>query len=382
MPSLTTDTVIDLIRQGENSSIEFKEKLTRPDSLAKEIVAFANTQGGHLLLGVADDGTVVGIDENNLMEYFANLARHNILPEIDLDIESLPLDGKKIVVVSVPKGKDKPYQTLNHQFLIRVGSTNRVASQSELMRLFQQSGMFHYDATGLDGSSIKQLNLNKIADYFDSYQVDFTQEENPENLLKNIDVLTEDLRLTIAGALIFALNPQKLIPEACISFAHFSGHEIDEELIDKQTITGTLDYQIDTALAIIKNNILQPSVINGSRTQSCKFSYPDKVYRELIVNACVHRNYAISGARIRIFMFNNRIEFISPGRLPNTVSIEKLSCGVSYSVNPIIVKFIENLRYIDKLGRGLPMVCKVAKENGKDIRFEELGEEFKVTLEL
>ena len=249
------------------------------------------------------------------------------------------------------------------------------------MRLFQQSGVFHYDAMALEHTDIKQLNLTKIAQYFDNYQVDFSQEEQPENLLKNTDILSETYQVTVAGLLIFGLNPQKYLPNACISFAHFAGNEITEQLIDKQVITGTLDYQIDTTLAIIKNNSLSPSLINGTRTELQAFHYPDKVFRELLVNACVHRNYAISGSRIRILMFDNRIEFISPGKLPNTVTIEKLVSGVSYSINPIIVKFMENLRYIDKLGRGLPMVCKIAKDSGKRVTFEEIGEEFKVTLE-
>ena len=382
MLQITELNIFDLLRQGENSSLEFKEAIVRPEAMAKEIVAFANTWGGVLIIGVADNGAIKGLDEENVEEYFSNIARNNIIPAIDVQVDNLVLDGRNIVVVSVPKGKDKPYQTLNHQFLVRVGSTNRVATQSELMRLFQQSGVFHYDATGLENSSLKNINLNKITEYFDNYQLDFAQEEQPENLLKNTDILTDDLQMTVAGSLVFALNPQKFMPDACISFAHFAGDEITEDLIDKQTVRGTLDYQIDTTLAIIKNNIQRPSIIKGSKTEGTRFNYPDKVFRELIVNACVHRNYAISGSRIRVFMFSNRIEIISPGRLPDTVTIEKLSYGVSYSINPIIVKFMENLRYIDKLGRGLPMVCKIAKDNHKSIQFKELGEEFKVILEL
>jgi ATP-dependent DNA helicase RecG len=373
----------NLLQQGENTAIEFKEIAVRAESLAKEIVAFANTYGGTLLLGVADDGKIIGISsDKNYEEYLANIARNNVIPAIAIEIQKIIIEHKTIIAVLIPKGKDKPYQTLNNQFLIRVGSTNRVATQAELMRLFQQSGVFHYDAIALENTDIKQLNLTKIVQYFDNYQVDFAQEEHPEILLKNTDILTEQYQVTIAGLLIFGLNPQKFMPSACISFAHFSGNDISEELIDKQVITGTLDYQVDTALAIIKNNTLAPSLINGSRTELQKFNYPDKVFRELLVNACVHRNYAISGSRIRIFMFENRIEFISPGKLPNTVTIEKLVYGVSYSINPIIVKFMENLRYIDKLGRGLPMVCKIAKDNGKTVQFEEIGEEFKVTLAL
>jgi ATP-dependent DNA helicase RecG len=137
---------------------------------------------------------------------------------------------------------------------------------------------------------------------------------------------------------------------------------------------------VDTALAVIKNNILQPSTIVGTKRVDTGFIYPDKVFRELLINACVHRNYAITGSRIRVFLFADRIEFISPGNLPNTVTIEKLRAGVSYAVNPVIVKFMENLRYIDKLGRGIPMVCNEVEKNHKKIDFKELGEEFKVIL--
>jgi ATP-dependent DNA helicase RecG len=99
------------------------------------------------------------------------------------------------------------------------------------------------------------------------------------------------------------------------------------------------------------------------------------------VNAIVHRNYTIHGSAIRIlFLFRDRIEFISPGKLPNTVTIDKLKAGVSFAVNPVIVKFMENLRYIDKLGRGLPMVYHEAVKNNKEVEFKEVGEEFKVVL--
>ena len=96
----------------------------------------------------------------------------------------------------------------------------------------------------------------------------------------------------------------------------------------------------------------------------------------------VHRNYAITGSRIRVQLFADRIEFISPGRLPNSVNIAKLTMGVSYAVNPILVKFMENMRYMDRLGRGLPMVWQTARNHQREIRFEEIGEEFRVVLGL
>ena len=126
----------------------------------------------------------------------------------------------------------------------------------------------------------------------------------------------------------------------------------------------------------------RPSEIRGTKREDTKYIYPDKVFRELLTNAVVHRNYAISGSKVRVFLFDDRLEVISPGRLPNTVTIEKLRFGVSFAVNPVLVKFMENLRYIDQLGRGLPMVCQEAARNGRDVRFKEIGEEFKVVLEV
>jgi ATP-dependent DNA helicase RecG len=250
------------------------------------------------------------------------------------------------------------------------------------MRLFQQAGNFHYDLTGVDRTSMQSLDLGKIDAYFQRYDVDFEHDDDREGLLTNTDILDEQGRTTLAGLLVFGINPQRYLPEACVSFAHFDGSEIDEKLIDKQVISGTLDRQVEGTMAVIKNNLLQGSAIQGARAVAEQYLYPDKVFRELLVNACVHRNYAIHGSRIRVFLFSDRIEVISPGRLPSTVTIEKLRRGVSYAVNPVLVKFMENLRFIDKLGRGLPMVYREAVSHGRKVLFEELGEEFRVTLGL
>ena len=374
--------VIDIISQNENSAVEFKHDAVRPDSLAKEIVSFANTTGGSILIGVDDDGTITGTSKKE--EWVMNICRNNLNPAITCQADEYIINDKRILLVQVPKGKSKPYQTLDGKFYIRVGSTNRQATQSELMRLFQQSGFLHFDLNPVERASFNNLNKSKIDKYFQQYSVEFTSEEEADQLriLRNTDILNDDNFPTVAGILLFGINPQRFIPFGRITFAHFVGTEITEELIDKQNIEGNLDEQIDKSLSVIKNNILSPSKIEGTKRKALNKTYPDKVFRELLVNAVVHRNYSVNGSAIRIFMFDDRIEFISPGKLPNTVTIEKIKAGVSYAVNPVIVKFMENLRYIDKLGRGIPMVCKEAEKLNKKISFKEIGEEFKIILEL
>lgn len=381
---MTLQELQTLIQQGENAAVEFKAMPVRPETVAREMVAFANGSGGTLLLGVADDGSCIGVgDAENTEEWVMNIARTLVTPAIAVTCEILELENKQVVIVTIPKGKDKPYQT-GDKYMIRVGSTNRLATQSELMRLFQMSGVFHYDSIPVSSATINDLNMAALDSYFASYGFEFSKEtdEARKQLLINTDILTNTGEPTVGGLLMFGINTTRYLPQAAIMFAHFNGTEIDAELIDRQEIIGTLPQQVDTALAVMKNNLLRPSTIEGTKRKDTSTLPPDKVLREMVVNACVHRNYAITGSRIRIFMFDDRIECISPGRLPNTVTVEKLRSGVSYAANPVLLKFMDNLRYIDRLGRGFPMIFREMQQLGKTVDVYEFGEELRVVLPL
>ena len=163
----------------------------------------------------------------------------------------------------------------------------------------------------------------------------------------------------VGGLLLLGINPSHYLPQASIMFAHFDGTEPSAELFNRQEIIVTLPYQVDTAVLP-----------------------PDRVLREMIVNACVHRNYGISGARIRLFIYDDRIECISPEHLPNSVTVEKLRFGVSHASNPVLLKSMDNLRYIDRLGRGFPMIFREMEKLGKTVEVVEFGEELRVVISL
>lgn len=277
---------------------------------------------------------------------------------------------------------DKPYYTSDHKYYIRVGTTKRIASREELLRLFESNGALHFDISPVEGTSMKDLNIDVIRDYFLKYNAFDLQEEAreaAERILINADIMTEangKALCTVGGLLVFGKKPEVRLPQNGISFAHFRGLEITDELIDKKILTGRIQDIAEQAMVVLKNNIKSPSIINGIKREE-KDEYPVIVMREAIVNTLVHRNYSISGSRIRIFMFDDRIEFHSPGRLPNTVTIDKMKIGISYARNPFLVKYMENLRYIDQLGRGIPMILKAMKEAGaKEPLLRESGEEF------
>lgn len=209
----TISDIQSILDTGENNAVEFKTGEVRPESIAREMVAFANTQGGIILIGVGDDGMPVGLSpDKNYEEWIMNIARNNVTPAIQVGYQEYNLGNRIIAAVNIPRGKDKPYQTLDAKYLVRVGSTNRAASQAELLRLFQAAGAFHFDAISVKGTSIKDLNLSKIDSYFNRYRIEFSQESEEEKilLLKNSDILTMgEGEVTVGGMLIFGLAPTR-----------------------------------------------------------------------------------------------------------------------------------------------------------------------------
>lgn len=379
---IMTNAIQQLITQGENAQLEFKSADVRPDSVAREIVAFANTLGGTLLIGVEDDGVISGIREDNLDTWIANISRNNIIPALSLDVTHVTIEGKTVCVVTIPKGKDKPYQTLDGKYWLRIGSTNRTATKEELSRLFQQAGLVHFDTAPVADTGIEGIDFRLVDHYYRTYYdtafIDLPDDEQ-QSLLLNADILTElegKQVATVGGLLMFGKQPQRRLPHSSIMFAVFKGNDITDDLVDKKEILGTLPELIDKTVALLQLFLPNPSVIEGTR-RSETVLVPLKVLREAMVNAVAHRDYSLSQRKIQVHVYSNRIEITSPGKLANTLTLTKIRYGNSAPRNIFLMKYLDNLRYFDGLGRGIPMMLKLMQER---ITFEEIGELFRVTL--
>ncbi len=381
MKPIQNMNINDIIQQGENSAVEFKTANVRPESLAKEMVAFANHLGGRILLGIEDSGAIVGVNKPEIEEWVMNVARNNVVPGLQIDVNEHDIGGLKLIEVVVPKGLHKPYQTLDGKYLLRVGSTNRQATKEELSRLFQQAGLVHFDIAPVGGLLEQDLNAAALEQYWTTYySLDWARLTPPEKtrVLINSDIITPAGEATVGGALLFANNSQKALPQASVVFAVFAGVDKTTDLVDKKEITGTLTQQIDNALGLIKLYLQRSSTLAGA-VRVEKELVPEKVLREALVNALVHRDYSIQNQKSSVFIFADRIEITSPGALPNTLTIEKLPYGHSAPRNMFLLKFMDNLRYIDGLGRGIPSMVAAM---GKRIKFEEVGAAFRVTIML
>ncbi|MEL0222466.1 MAG: RNA-binding domain-containing protein [Deltaproteobacteria bacterium] len=376
------EQIKQLIEQGENSAVEFKSSEVRPESLAKEIVAFANSSGGTILIGVEDSGKITGVDQHQTETWVANIVRNNVIPAIAPQITEWELSQKKVLAIEVSRGLDKPYQTLDGKFWIRVGSTNRMATKEELSRLFQQAGLVHFDIAPLEQTSITDLDDRKLQEYwFTYYSINYLEleQEEQKRLLRNADILgllEGEETVTVGGMLLFGKDPQRRIPQSFITFAVFDGLLLTDELLDKQNIGGTLPELIQQTHAKTRTFVPKPSTLSGMQRVEVPM-IPDKVIREALVNAVCHRDYSISNRRITVYVFRDRLEISSPGRLPNTLNLEKILTGNSAPRNQFLLNYLDNMKYIVGLGRGVPMIARETKGN---FLYSEEGEILRLVL--
>lgn len=387
-------SVENIIENGENSFTEFKEISVAPETLAEELVAFLNSRGGSIYLGVSDHGEVVGIDyrrRGSLEETVMNICRNNIVPPVIPDYELIHIRDRWIVRITVAEGVSKPYRTVQGKHFIRIGSTKRVASREELFRLHQNALVLHIDDRPIQGTGPEKLDMNKVRDFFeDAYGIDLDActEEEQEKILLNACLLARsgtELCATITGLLFFGgidkhkpLSPiERFFPQAGIQFVFYEDDSL-EDIVDRYDTSAACPECIDAVVHKIRLNWKTSSVIKGLRRE--ELAFPEKIFRELVVNAVAHRDYSLQ-AKVQIRMFPNRVEVLTPGRLINSLTVEKMRHGISIPRNPLIMKYMQSFRYSDQLGRGIPMVLqKIKKMPGCSLDLREEDELFSAVL--
>jgi len=362
-----------LIAKGEDSRLQFKVDVTNAESLASEMAAFANSDGGTILLGVADDAAMPGLsrqDVSRLNQLIGNAASHLVRSPLTVQTENVAVGNERVViVVTVPKGMDKPYFDKNGVIWLRVGADKRrVNSKEELRRLFQFTDQFHADELPTKGG-IEKLDKLRFRDFLrDVYKQEFPDSRAElTRLLQNMNLATDDGRLNLAGVLIFAEKPEWIVPQFVVKAIRYPGNAIHAtDYVDTEDFAGPLRKVFDDAIAFIMRNLHKVQAGRGVNAPGTP-EIPETVFEELLVNALVHRDYLVS-ASIRIFIFDNRIEIISPGHLPNNLTVEKIRTGNSNIRNPILVSYIaKGLLPYHGLGSGI----KRALENWPNIEFTD-----------
>lgn len=354
---METTELIDLLSRGEDSRQQFKTDMNNADALAAEIVAFSNTAGGRIFIGVNDDGSVRGLsgaDVARLNLLIANVASQVVRPAVNPLTENVPHPTGTVLVLSIAEGVNKPYMDKNGAIWLKNGSDKRRAtSREELQRLFQQAGLVHADETPVTGLSAGDVDMPYFETFFEQqFGEPLAQHNQPlPQLLTNMNLMNQG-QLNVAGGLLFAKTPQYALPAFIVKAVAFVGTEIeDQRYIDSRDITGKLADVFQQALGFIVANTRAAQGEQGFNSQG-QPEIPRIVWEELVANALIHRDYFVS-APVRVLVFADRVEIISPGHLPNNLTIENIKAGNSNMRNPILASFATKLLPYRGLGSGL-----------------------------
>ncbi|MBI4648184.1 MAG: putative DNA binding domain-containing protein [Bacteroidia bacterium] len=372
----------EILGKGEDGRHQFKSNITNAESLAGEMVAFANSKGGIIIIGVDDTGKVIGLtskDIQRLNQLIANTATNNVKNPINPVTENIKIKDKVIIVVHISEGTDKPYMDNNGIIWVKCGSDKRrVTSKEEIRRMFQDSDLVHADELPVHGTTENDIDFKYFRSFYErEYEQKFEDTGIPLiQLLRNMN-LAKGYELNLACLLLFGRIPQKYKPSLIIKAVNFAGNDpAGIQYRDNIDITGNIKSQFESSLAFMKKNLRYTQ--QGRNFNSLgELEIPKLVLEELIVNAIIHRNYFISSP-IKLFIFDNRVEIISPGSLPNNLTIENIKNGISVIRNDILTSFsTKEIPY-----RGIGTGIRRALKYYADIEFKNdiEGELFTVTI--
>lgn len=383
---MTEKELLEIAACGETSKVQFKELLDNQASVAAEMVAMSNSKGGQILFGIKDKtGEICGLEYSQIQEIgnkLASIATELVKPQIFINTETVSVningETKRVLVVSIEEGIAKPYKDQQGIIWIKQGGDKRkLTDNNEQIRLFQQSGLIYVDEMIVPNTAFSDLDKEKIAAYLSKIDGEEHSTENiTEQICKNLNIL-KDNRLTLGGLLFFAKKPQKFRPAFCVKAVSFWGNDIaGTEYRDSQDITGTIPKIFDETIDFFKRNLHHTQ--QGQDFNSTGILEISEIaLQELIQNALTHRDYS-KNSPVRVLIFDDRIEIISPGCLPNSLTIENIKMGNAVVRNNLVVSYASKLMAYRGLGSGIARAIKkqpnIQFENDKD------GEQFRVVI--
>ena len=398
---MTTRTeLLEIIANGENSGVEFKRDDLRTQDLAKELVAFSNLEGGLALLGVEDDGTITGLTRQDLEAWVMSVCRDKIRPAIVPFFEVVRgvKGNNDVAIVRVTRGYHVHalwHNTIN-RYLLRVGTQSREASPEELARLFQQRGSIRAELRPVSGATLANLDRRRLRNYFGDIRGQDVPADDDEkawqSLLINTEIMTEE-GVTVGGMLLFGKTPNRFLPHAGIDAAAYPGTEPDYDAQERTALRGPMTPLLSKGGDIVENGLVEQALNFVQRNTRVTVEaqggrrverpvYPPDALREGIVNALIHRDYLLTSTDIELALYSDRLEIVSPGRLPNGITPDRMRAGTRAARNQILKDMMRDYRYLEHMGMGIPrkIVKGMREHNGTEPDLLERDERFVVRL--
>lgn len=382
---MTEDTFKDLCLCGETTKVQFKEAFTSQKEIAKEMIAFANSKGGVILFGVEDkSGKLVGLSYEEIQvisRELGNAANEQVRPTIYIDTEVVRMDEKHFLICSIEEGKNKPYKNLNGEIWVKQGADKRrITENAEILSLFKDSGSYQPDAAGVNETTFDDLDRYAIDDYLQKVYATTLDGfgGKAKQVLKNIHVLNHNGVPTLAGYLFFGKHPEYNCPTCMVKAVSFFGNDLaGTQYRDTKEILGNMPQLYDKSMAFLKANLHNVQEEGASFNTVGKLEIAEEVLEEVVQNALVHRDL-LRSAPIRILIFDNRVEIISPGALAGGLTEEDIRNGKTYQRNPYMATFATNALHYKGIGSGIVRI--LAEYPDIQLDNDDSAKEFKVTV--
>lgn len=372
----------NLLAREEGKTLEFKENCRSLPKIVQTVVAFANTAGGVLVVGVRDrTKDVVGLpdplaDEERLANAFADAVQPLLIPDIQISAWR----DRELIVISVPHALG-PYYVKSEGpekgVYVRLGSTNRRAGPEIIEEIRRLSRNTYFDEQPCTEVDSEAVDFRAASEFF-------AEVSRPLNEAKmaTLGLLVNRGRKQVpsrGAILLFGKNRRSLFPDAVIRCARFQGKGT-ERFLDQTEIDEYLPKAIETAISFIERHTRQSAEIGRIRRTDFP-EYPLQAVREAVINAVVHTDYALGGMDIKIAIFDDRLEITNPGFLPFGLTLEAALSGVSRLRNRVVGRVFRELKLIEQWGSGMGRIIAACRDQGvKPPRFEEIGASFRVTL--
>lgn len=351
--------------EKESKTLEFKETALDYSKIIKTVIAFANTRGGELIIGVQDKTcTIKGLSDSQIMKYSEEIPRaiyEAISPSLIPNCYEKNIDGKIVFIIKVFSGQAKPYylkkEGIPAGIYIRVGSNAMRAKEHIVEDLLRQGQNKFHEIELLEKLSIDSLDKISLKSFLGTVS---------ESLLIGNKIMFSDsmhnLKLTIAGTLMFAGQPDKYITEAytiCSKFKGVSGRDIEST----KEIFGSIPEQISQTNDWIISYLKRDYKLKKTRLVPSKMLLPEAVVRELVTNAVAHKRYDIS-APVKVALYDDHLEVYNPGNFIGMVDESNIGTGISQYRNPAICRMLRKMGFMEKQGTGIKMIFEECNKIG------------------
>jgi len=330
-----------LLKEKENLTLEFKERYS--SKIDEDIVAFANTKSGILILGVSDEGKILGQKLTNDLKAQINTIARNCSPSMEVRLSEI----NNLVIIEVPEGKEKPYSCSSGYYRRLDGNTQKM-THDEVRRMFSTHEQTAFESKINRNGTLQDVSEEKVKRFCQEANIVTAHQEISE-VLSSVNVLAGNL-LNNAGILMFAREVNRFIPQARMTLLRFKG-ETKVNILDRMEVQDDLLTQFEQAIFFLKKHLNLQSIILGTERKEA-YDVPLEVWREAIANAIIHRDYSVTGADISVEVYDDRIMITNPGSLPKGLNKDEFG-KISVRRNELLADLFFRMHKVEKAGTGI-----------------------------